>query len=284
MIEETQLKTSDGLKLYAWVRGCEAPPKAVIALVHGMGEHSRRYDHLTEYWETQGYASAGFDQRGHGRSDGVRGHTPSYDHLMEDIAVFLEETAATWPGVPIVLYGHSMGGNLVLNYAIRRRPDLACVIATAPYLRLAFEPPAWRVRMAEWMKDITPDFSQKTGLKAQALSRDPEVVSRYEQDPLVHGQITVSFFSHVHRAGETAIERASEIGLPALLMHGDADTITSPAGAEAFVAASSGKATLKLFEGFYHEIHNEPGWTDVAAFALDWIDAKSKSRQTGLGH
>ena len=273
MIVETQLTSADGLKLYAWIRQPSGSPKGVIAHVHGMGEHSRRYDHLTGYWEDHGYASAGFDLRGHGRSEGKRGHTPSYDHLMEDIAIFLRRVAQTFPDLPVILYGHSMGGNLVLNYVIRRQPALTRVVASGPYLRLAFEPPAWKVRMAEWLKRIAPALSQNTGLDIRALSRDPEVVRRYEADPLVHEKITVSFFTQVHAAGETIIGRASELPIPALVMHGGADALTSPAGSEVFVAASSGKAQLRIWEGCFHEIHNEPGWEVLAAFVLAWIES-----------
>lgn len=272
MIDETRLKTSDGLSLYAWTRQLAGTPKGVIAHVHGMGEHSRRYDHLTAYWEDRGYASAGFDLRGHGRSEGQRGHTPSYEFLMEDIAIFLGQVAAAWPGLPVTLYGHSMGGNLVLNYVIRRQPVLAGVIASGPYLRLAFEPPAWKVRSAMWLKWIVPTLSQRTGLDVQALSRDPAVIARYQADPLVHDRITVMFFSEVHSAGESIIDRAAELQIPALVMHGSADRLTSPAGSVDFVAESSGKASLKVWEGFYHELHNEPGWQAVAAFSLGWIE------------
>lgn len=266
------LKTSDGLTLYAWTRRPAAPPKGVIALVHGMGEHSRRYDHLTAYWESRGYASAGFDQRGHGRSEGPRGHTPSYDLLLDDIALFLGRVAEELPGLPIILYGHSMGGNLVLNYAIRRRPAPAMVVASAPYLRLAFDPPAWRVLLARVLRHIAPALSQRTGLDVRALSRDPEVVRRYEADPLVHDRITTSFFGNVHPAGEAIIARAAELTMPTLVMHGSADRLTSRAASEAFVAASGGKAQLRIWEGSFHEIHNEPDWEALAAFVIAWIE------------
>ena len=282
MIRETQLKTLDGLKLYSWFRQLAEQPKGVIAHVHGMGEHSRRYDHLTRYWEDRGYASAGFDQRGHGRSEGKRGHTPKYDFLMDDIELFLEAVANTFPSFPVTLYGHSMGGNLVLNYVIRRQPDLASAVASAPFLKLAFEPPVWKVHMMEKLKRIVPAMSQDTGLDIHALSRDPAVISRYEADPLVHEKITMSFFTDVHAAGESIIGRASELTIPALVMHGSADLITSPAGSDSFVAASSGKAVLKIWDGFFHEIHNEPGWEAVAAFTIAWIE-KSHPLETS-GH
>lgn len=280
MICETQLVTSDGLSLYSWIRHLPDQPKGVIALVHGMGEHSRRYDHLSEYWKDRGYASAGLDLRGHGRSEGKRGHTASYDNLMNDIATFLDHVAKACPGARLILYGHSMGGNLALNYAIRRQPALAGVVVSAPYLRLAFNPPALKVRMAELLRGIVPSLSQRTGLDTRALSRDPQVKIRYEADPLVHDKITLSFFTQVHPAGEAIIGRASELTIPTLVMHGGADRLTSPAGAEDFVAKSSGKAELKIWKDFFHEIHNEPEWMDVAAFVVAWIEMPRRRRQS----
>jgi alpha-beta hydrolase superfamily lysophospholipase len=272
-MRELRLQTADGLGLYGWIRPAAGDARALIAHVHGMGEHSHRYDHLTAYWAEHGVASAGFDLRGHGRSEGQRGHTPSYDALMDDIALFLERVTATLPGLPVTLYGHSMGGNLVLNYAIRRRPTLASVVASAPYLRLAFTPPAWRLRTAEWLRHALPALSQRTGLDARRLAHDEAVIQRYLADPLVHDRITLSFFAHVHGAGESIIARAAELTMPTLLMHGTADRITSAAASEAFVAASGGRAVLKRWDGAFHEIHNEPEWPELAAYVLEWIES-----------
>lgn len=276
MFHEIRLNSSDGLKLYAWIKQPARQPKGVIAHVHGMGEHSRRYDHLAGYWEDHGYVAAGFDLRGHGRSEGKRGHTASYEFLMEDLAIFLDWIAHTCPGLPVTLYGHSMGGNFALNYVIRHRPALAGVVVSAPFIWLAFKPPAWKVRMAEWLIRIAPAMSQNTRLDTRGLSRDAAVVERYETDPLVHGKITLSFFTHVQAAGEALIGRAAELAIPTLVMHGGADTITSLAGSEAFVAASSGRALLKIWEGWFHEVHNEPDWKELAAFVLAWLESRVK--------
>jgi alpha-beta hydrolase superfamily lysophospholipase len=276
MLSETQLRTTDGLALYAWTRQPAGRAQGVIAHVHGLGEHSRRYDHLTGYRAEHAHAAAGFDLRGHGRSAGPRGHTPAYERLLEDIAVFLDAVAAALPGLPITLYGHSMGGNLVLNYAIRRQPPLSSVIASATYLRLAFEPPAWKVKLAQWMRRIAPTMTQRTGLDVSALSRDPEVVRNYQSDPLVHDKITAALFSEVHAAGEAVVGQASALTVPALLMHGSADRITSPVGSAAFVDAAGGRAQLEVWDGFFHEIHNEPGWQRVAATALQWTQATER--------
>jgi alpha-beta hydrolase superfamily lysophospholipase len=280
-MRDLTIDTADGLRLTGWLREPASAPRGLIVLVHGMGEHSGRYDHLTANWAAHGFASAGFDVRGHGRSPGPRGHAPSYDARLDDIARVLARAAAEVPDVPVTLYGHSMGGNLVLNYAIRRQPKLAAIVATSPYLRLAFEPPAWRVRMARLLHRVVPALGQPVGLDASALSRDEAVVARYLADPLVHDRITLAFFTHVHAAGDAIVARAAELPAPTLVTHGTDDRFTSRAASEAFVAASAGKAELRLWEGARHEVHNEPEWEALAEYVLAWIARVGGARVAG---
>jgi alpha-beta hydrolase superfamily lysophospholipase len=274
MIRDMTLRATDGAALYGWFREpAGAPPSAIIAHVHGMGEHSRRYDHVTAYWESIGWASAGFDLRGHGRSEGPRGHAPSYAQLMDDITTLLDAVNARWPGVPIVLYGHSLGGGLVLNHAVRKRPAVTRVVATAPYLRLVDGPGialVWAVKLAS---HIAPAVSLATGLDITALSRDQAVVQRYRDDPLVHDRMTFGFFANVHDACEGVIRRGPELHVPTLVMHGSADRITSPLASKELVENSDGRATLRLWDGYYHEIHNDPSWDDVLLFTRRWIES-----------
>ncbi|MGJ5820314.1 alpha/beta hydrolase [Paludibaculum fermentans] len=272
MIRELTLSTRDGLRLYGWVRHPSGPIRGVITLIHGMGEHSRRYDHLTAFWAVNGYASAGFDHRGHGRSQGTRGHTPSLEHLLDDIADFTAQVADECPACPRYLYGHSMGGNLALNFLIRRQPGFTAGIASAPYLELAFQPSKAKLLLARLLYRILPAMTFPTGLDASCLSRDPAVVRRYREDPLVHDRISVSFFTEIQAAGQSALRRASELTLPVLLMHGNADRITSLAASERFVSGSHGRAAFKCWDGYFHELHNEPQWQPVAQFALDWLE------------
>ena len=130
-IEFTQ-QAPDGIQFYFQGWQPETPPKAVVCLVHGLGEHSGRYAHVAAALNDAGYALLGFDLRGHGKSGGPRGHTPSYETLMDDIGRLLAEAAHRYPGRPQFLYGHSLGGNLVLNYALRRKPGIGGVVATSP--------------------------------------------------------------------------------------------------------------------------------------------------------
>jgi alpha-beta hydrolase superfamily lysophospholipase len=266
-------KSSDGLALYArsWVP--EGKPRAAIALVHGLGEHVGRYAHVAAALTGQGYALLGFDLRGHGKSGGPRGHTTSYDALMDDIAAFLVQVDGRLPGLPRFLYGHSLGGNLVLNYALRRKPDLRGVIATGPWLKLAFDPPAIQVTLGKLMNGILPAFTQANGLDRKALSHDPAVVAAYENDPLVHDRITARLFVETYRSGLWALEHAAEFPLPLLLMHGAADRLDSAEASREFAEKAGEKVTLKIWDGMFHEIHNEPAKAEVFKVILDWLAA-----------
>ena len=217
---EFKFKTFDGLLLFSQSWQPEGRTRAVICLVHGIGEYSGRYVHVADRLTQAGYAIFTFDLRGHGKSEGLRGHTPSYEALMQDISSLLETANKQFPQLPVFLCGHSLGGNLVLNYVLRRQPHLKGVIATAPWLRLAFEPPASKIALGKMTDCIWPSFSQKSGLDTKALSRDLEVVHSYKNDPLVHDRISARMFISAYQAGQWALEHASKFSLPLLLMQG----------------------------------------------------------------
>lgn len=269
---------SGQIRFYA--RGWEPDkkPKAVVALVHGLGEHSGRYAHIGAALAAAGYALAGFDLRGHGQSGGPRGHTPSYETLMDDIADFLTQIKARYPRLPVFLYGHSMGGNLVLNFCLRRRPKVQGVIATAPWLKVAFEPPAWKMRLARTMNRIAPGFTQRSGLETAALAHDTETVRNYANDPLVHDKISARLFMVMHESGLWALDHASAFPCPILLMHGTADRITSPGASRQFAERAAKKVTWRAWDGCYHEIHNEAQAAEVIRVMIRWIGGRLKKR------
>ncbi len=271
---ETGWKSSDGIDLY--VRGWEPdqPAKAVICLVHGLGEHVVRYDHVAAALTAAGYAVIGFDQRGHGRSGGPRGHVPSYNQMMDDVALLVKQAGERYSGLPTFLYGHSMGGNEVINFALRRKPGLKGVIATGPFLRLAFQPPAMQVRLARMMNGIFPTFTQKSGLELAALSRDQKVIDAYAEDPLVHDKITARLFVELFDSGEWALNHAAEFTLPFLLMHGSADRLTSANASREFAQHGGKNLTLRIWDGWFHEIHNEAEQAEVFKVMVDWLDAQ----------
>jgi len=270
--------SQDGLEMYARSWEPEETPKALVCLVHGLGEHSCRYAHVGKAFTEAGFALLAFDLRGHGKSGGQRGHFPSLQVVMDDIHQHIREASEKFPETPVFLYGHSLGGNLVINFALRRKADLAGVIATGPWLKLAFQPSASKVFLGRMMNKLLPGFSQASGLDTTALSHDSKVINAYVNDPLVHDKISASSFVNMFEKGLWALDHAAELSLPLLLMHGGADKITSPEASEQFAKSAGDKVTLRIWNGLYHEVHNEPEKDEVLAFIIDWINAQLRNK------
>lgn len=266
-------QTQDGLNVFGQTWQPEGKCKAAVCLVHGMGEHSSRYAHVAEYLNKEGIAVLAFDHRGHGKTDGKRGHAPDYDSLMSDVELALQQTKTAFPGVPIFLFGHSMGGNLVLNFALRKNPAIKGVIASAPWIRLAFLPSSFDLFMAKVMVNVYPSFTQGTGLDATAISRITSEVDKYKKDPLVHDKISPAMFMACNPAGEYILEHAEEWTLPLYIYHGIADRLTSYNASKEFIAKATGEVTWKSWEGGYHESHNDLDKAKVLLALGDWIKA-----------
>jgi len=264
--------TKDALNISAKDWQPEGEVKAVIALVHGFGEHSGRYEHVAEFFGKDGYAMVAYDRRGHGKSEGKRGHTKSYEAYLEEIDQLLAYTRERYAGKPVLLYGHSQGGNLVLSYMLRRRPDVKGIIVTAPWIRLAFEPPSALIAIGKFTRRLMPSFSQNNQLKEGHLSRDASVGTRYVADPLVHTKITSETGIGMLESCDWLLENAGEVHRPLLVMHGTGDEIISIEGTRDFLKKSSGNITFKEWEGAYHEIHNETNKEEVLQYALDWMN------------
>ncbi|MBS1595458.1 MAG: lysophospholipase [Bacteroidetes bacterium] len=268
--------TQDGTRFYAqgW---SPVNTKAVICLVHGFAEYSGRYAHVAERLGREGYAVLAFDQYGHGHTEGPRGFSPSLDASLDSIKIILDEAETRFPGVPKFLYGHSMGGNMVLNYLLRRKPKIAGAIATAPWLKLGFDPPAIKLLLARIMRVIYPKWPEKADLDASAISRDKAEVRKYETDPLIHNTARAGTFFDTYNAGKWALEHASEVNVPLLLLHGTEDKLIAFAGSEQFAAnGPKDLITFKPYQGFYHELHNEPA-ADRERIFLDeiaWLNSK----------
>jgi alpha-beta hydrolase superfamily lysophospholipase len=269
-------QAADGLRMFARLWEPCSPPAGVVVLVHGIGEHIGRYAHVAAAFCAAGYVLTGFDLRGHGQSAGKRGYTASYQALLDDITVFLDLTRQSQPDLPLFLYGHSLGGNLVLNYALRRATLLSGVIATGPELRLSFTPPAWKVWLGRLLVKVWPTFTQASELDITGLSHDPEVIAAYQADPLVHDRVSAQLFLGFIEAGEWALQHAAEFAHPLLLMHGGADSITSADATRQFAAAVRTGCTLKIWEGCRHEIHNEPAVkAQVLQVMTDWLRSQT---------
>jgi len=271
---EFEWKAADGLKIYAQAWEPETAPKAIVCLVHGLGEHSGRYAHVAETMNQGGYAVLASDLRGHGKTEGKRGHSPSFEAFMDDIALLLAEAAQRYPNLSCFLWGHSLGAVLVSNYTLRRKPQLAGVVLTGLSLRTAISDQKVKIQFAKTAAKLMPQMSMPTGLVAQHVSRDPEVVERYINDPLVHGVATLAMAKYTIEAIPWVYEHASEWALPVLIMHGDADAIAFISGVEDFANLIKQDCTLKIWPGLWHEIHNEPEKEQVLAYALGWLDSQ----------
>lgn len=245
-------------------------PEGVILLVHGIGEHVRRYRHWADLFRKENFAFAALDLPGHGKSDGGRGKVKRYSDVYELIDLLLKTGSRTFPGVPVYLYGHSMGGGIVLDYALRFQPRVKGVIATSPWLKLAFEPPKSKVILSKIAKSLMPGLVQPSGLKTGHLSHDRSVIDVYNSDTLVHDKISVAYFIGVSNSARFALEHAPELKLPLLMVHGSDDQICSPDGSREF-ASRTPRAELKIWEGGYHELHNEPFREEVFRYILNWI-------------
>lgn len=249
-----------------------AAPRGGVALIHGLGEHSGRYPHVAQALNDVGLSVLALDLPGHGQSGGRRGHFPSYEGVLDLIARALERLRADSGASPLFLYGHSLGGNLVVNYALRRPDGLRGAIASGPWLRLAIQPPRWRVALARTVGRLLPGLTQPNGLDPHDLSHDPAVVQAYMDDPLVHDRISAGLFLAAYEAGLWALEHASRLQIPLLLMHGTADRLTSAEASAEFCARAGSLCTLRLWEGLYHEVHNEPQKADVFAAVREWLE------------
>ncbi|MBI4947066.1 MAG: lysophospholipase [Bacteroidetes bacterium] len=264
----------DGMNLFGQRWAPDHKPKAVIALVHGMGEHCGRYHEWACRFTENGYAVIAMDNRGHGKSGGTRGDAKKYEFLLNDIDVLLEKTKELFPDTPVILYGHSLGGNLVINYTLRRQPSIKALIATSLWLKLAFDVPAVKEKMGKLLHNFLPSLRQSSGLIIDHLSHDKTVAEKYKNDPLVHDRISLRMFFGVSVAGIWALENASKLNLPLLLMHGSGDLITSHKTSIQFGENTKNITTLKIWEGLYHELHNEIEKDQVFEFILNWIEAR----------
>lgn len=268
-----QLTTSADIHLRHWPSDS---PRAVILLVHGLGEHIGRYEHLARFFNEHHIALLGFDQRGHGRSPGKRGHAPGLYPLLDDVESLLQHAQELHPDTPLFLYGHSMGGNLVLNYAARRRPQISGFIATGAWIRLPENPPALLLLLARFMSVVWSTFSQPNNIDTRKLSRDPEIVQAYNEDPLVHNRISARLATELLDAARWLDQFSSALSAPALIMHGGADQVTDPEGSRAFAERLKNEVKLKLWEGLYHELHNEPEKEEVMRYTLNWVESHLK--------
>ena len=246
--------------------------KAVVALVHGYGEHSGRYSAWAERFTNRGVAFCSIDLPGHGLSSGKRGHFKSYDLVLKDIDVFLTKVNDIYPSIPIILYGHSMGGNIVINYALRRRRCFNMLIVTSPWLLLTTPIPSYLLKVVSLMSRLLPQFTVKSPLNAADLSGIPQVGKDYISDPLNHNRVSMRLLCQVIEHGKSVIGQVYKITVPVFLAHGTDDNITSYKASVEFVRNTSEFITLQLWEGMRHELHNDICQDKHFETIMQWID------------
>ncbi|NPA91540.1 MAG: alpha/beta hydrolase [Chloroflexi bacterium] len=261
-----------GIPLFtqAWLP--EEEPKAGLVIVHGFGEHSGRYGNVVEFLVPRKYAIYTFDLRGHGRSPGPRGHVDRWDDYVEDVNAFLRHVRERLGPQPLFLFGHSMGGLIALDYALRHPEGLNGVIASGPVLAQPGVSPLL-LMASRALSKVLPRTTFDTHLDATALSRDPEVVRAYQEDPLVHSLATARLGTELNNAIQRVHERASEWRLPLLILHGRADRLAPVEGSRAFIqnVPVEDKTLIEYPDG-YHEPHNDIQKAVVLRDLEKWLD------------
>ncbi len=271
-IKHETFNWKDGKTKYFGQLWSPESPKAVVAIVHGMGEHSGRYERTANRLNQGGYAVISYDQIGHGKTDGKRGHSPDMDTLYRAAVKVLEEAESRFPGLPVFIYGHSMGGNVTANTLLKFKPNVKAAVLSSPWIRLAFPPPKFQVLLGRLMMKIYPAYSDSSKLDTSAISRIPEEVKLYEEDPLVHDLITPAMFFPTVDAGLWALAEAKALQLPVYIFHGTGDQLTDHTASDELKNQIGENATIRKWEGGYHELHHDTDKEQVLNEVVQWLD------------
>ncbi len=275
---------------HAWQRDNTLPPRAVVLIVHGLGEHASRYEHVAQQLLEWGFVVRAYDQRGHGESGGARGGLTGDAVLLEDLAEVVDDTREhllRFPHVattthaptplPLILLGHSLGGLVVGRFVSLKIRPVEGLIMSSP----ALDPGLNMVQklLLATLPAVAPNLRINNGLNPEHISHDPEVVRKYLSDPLVHAKISARLAKFIATAGPATVAAAATWSTPTLLMYAGSDKLVNPAGSRAFAesAASHGSVgvlTTRCFDNLYHEIFNELDAAPVFAALKAWLDAR----------
>lgn len=274
-MNEFRLKSFDGLSLRA---GSSVPenPRGIVFLCHGLGEHLGRYDHVVAAINDAGFGCYALDLRGHGESDGNRGHIDAWSDYVGDLATLFEQARREgFAERPWLQLGHSMGGLVSVHAMAAHGGDFAGLALSGPLLGIHGLIPEWRAALGRFASALVPWASISNELDPEDISRDSAVVAAYRADPLVHDRVSARFFTEMTAALERAHEIAPSLGLPLLLMHGSADQMTDPEGSRRFADAYGGDVELEILDGFYHEVFNELDPSVALGLLMRWLDARA---------
>jgi acylglycerol lipase len=271
---EGTFRAFDGETIFhqAWLP--DRDPRAVVLLVHGLGEHSGRYGHVARALVDAGWAVHALDHRGHGRSSGKRAFVRSYDEFLRDLHQFRRMVGRDHSGVPLVVLGHSMGGNIAMGYTLGNQDSIAALVLSGPALKVGDDISRGRLELFKLLSKVAPG-ARPQGLSADAISRDPAVVEAYRNDPLVFtGKISAGLGAALIGAMQSFPDRYGQLRLPILVLHGTDDQLADIAGSRELEAkATDADLTARYYEGLYHEVFNEPEQDRVLADLTAWLDA-----------
>ena len=276
---EGHLQVSDasagaGAKLYyqAWQ---PAKAKAVIMLIHGYAEHGGRYAEFAEICGKDNYAVYAVDHWGHGKSGGARGFVPKFSAFLDGVDALLTCVQENHPSLPIVLVGHSMGGLISTRYLIQNQEAFAAAVLSGPAIIPTEEPSKALLFVSRLMSKLAPKVGV-LALDSDSVSRDPAVVKKYLDDPLVYnGKMSARLAAEMLTSMQDAQGNLSKITLPILCLHGEEDGLAAPEGSTLIHEAVSSKdKTLKIYPELYHEIFNEPERKAVLSDMTNWLNAR----------
>ena len=254
----------------------KGPVRGVVLIVHGLGEHAWRYDHVAERLNTWGFAVRAYDQYGHGESMGKRGALPSADRLLSDLAEVVDESRFRMsPGTPLIVLGHSMGGLVAGRFVSLHTRPLDGLVLSSPALDPGLS--GFQKVLLAVLPRIAPDLRVGNGLNPDFISHDPAVVAAYKADPLVHDRISARLAVFIAENGPATIAAAPAWTVPTLLLFAGEDKLVAPAGSRAFARAAPPRVvSSQCFDGLYHEILNEsaPLREPVFAALKGWLDAR----------
>ena len=247
-------------------------PKAAVILVHGLGEHSLKYDYFGESVCGKGLAFFAYDQRGHGRSDGPRCHIDSFDDFTEDLRQFVETAKVISLCEKVFIVGSSMGGLTALVFSIKYGGKIKGTVACAPALRFTRPPSGIEAGMAGLLSLLCPRLTTPNRVPFEYLSHDKELIEKTRDDKYSQRILTFKMFTESKKAMKFAIDNADKINVPVLLMHGTEDKVMDPSGTKEFYGkAAIGDKEIKLYDGLYHELLRETKREEIINYIIDWI-------------
>ncbi|HEX7890950.1 MAG TPA: alpha/beta hydrolase [Ramlibacter sp.] len=275
---ETTLSTftasdGDNLAVQDWHLPEEVTPRATVLVVHGLGEHGHRYDAFARQLNGWGFAVRSYDQYGHGDSGGLRGGLPQSARLIDDLADLVEATRNRTPGIPLVLFGHSMGGVVAASFVARGMRPIDALVLSSPALATRLTP--LQKLLMNVVPRVAPNLAVGNGLDPEFLSHDPQVVAAYRRDPRVHDRVTGRLARFIQDEGERVRAVAPQWNMPTLLLYAGDDRLVDPAGSREFAdRAPKTVVTSTCFPEMWHEIFNERDAGAVYAELKQWLDTQ----------